>query len=121
MKEYNMLMAALVGIVAIAGLVVFFTSGPTGAYNANIYNVATSTPASDYRPIGQEPAVYNTGLRYGKECSTQPEGAEECCNNKCWRVCEGRGRTIGYRLAADCQDTCMSACDQGSERALLQY
>ncbi|MFQ5621018.1 MAG: hypothetical protein ACE5FT_04200 [Candidatus Nanoarchaeia archaeon] len=116
-KEWQLMMAAMVAVVAVVGLVVYF-GGATGAYNVKIFEVPYSTAAGAPYQVDVNPAFFNYGYgTLGPSCIEKESYAESrhCCTSGCQNWCEGKDRMISGRTASECKDACESGCELSRE------
>jgi len=119
-KKYNLIMAALVGVVALAGLVINFANGPSGA------DVVGFPPGEvNPLPIGGNQAWYNYGLNVAQDCAAALTRGNRAyvknVNQADWSKCTyglivpGVGCPQACAGSSDesfCNDMCLSAAEQ---------
>jgi len=115
-RQYSLLMASLVAIVAIVGLVTHFSGSATGAYNMLLYNTPVSSPHSYPLAVGVDPAFYEYGYNTAAVTCTQVANlrdSDSCCNQHCADYCEGKDPVVGMRTVSECLRQCELGCDMG--------
>lgn len=113
--HHNTLSAAVVALVAVAGLVLFYANGSTGAAQ---YSAGSGLYAEE---------SFVLGLEAGMECVD--EGAltmhrdewRVCCANKCNSdtKCAGKTYKVGFSTVNDCSPNCNNGCREQIRRDTL--
>lgn len=117
MSEHNNVLAmAVVALVAVAGLVLYYGNQSLGA--ATYGSIGSGPETNDY---------FALGLQAGKECleagvpSTQRDEWRMCCEDKCntENKCQGKTFKWGVTVVNECSRNCNSGCNEQIRREVL--
>ncbi|MBI4449201.1 hypothetical protein HY641_04205 [Candidatus Woesearchaeota archaeon] len=115
--HHNVLSAAVVALVAVAGLVLYYANSSAGAV------VTYGGPG----PISEPQHYFELGLDAGHECMLEGSASmfqdefRMCCENKCNtnNKCLGQSYLWGLRLVNECSRSCNSGCREQIRRETL--
>ena len=88
MERYSLLIAALVAVVAIVGLIVYFQGSVTG----QAQHIVLGKPPAYRSPVMiSNPAAFEQGQVFGETvsegCQDLPRDRYKCCSNGCAEQC----------------------------------
>jgi len=105
-QKYCLLIGAMVAIVSIIGLVLYFGGANSGAVHIGQFNVARGVTQQPYVNAGTQVAAAYPGV--GIE-------SHEWCSSGCQQQCENQWDK------SECNDICRSQCNYITRRALQIY
>ena len=113
-KNYGLLIAALVAVVAIVGLVLFSSGGRSGAV---VYATRGPVVLGPQGGVANAQAYYMLGKQQAGPACSDRDWAEvtyadqkRCCSDQCTTVCDGVGE---YKVSGRTVDPCHKECTSG--------